>query len=171
MKQPEIDEACMQEALARAGQALEEGEFPVGCVIARQGRIIAAGRRRCSRGPAENEIDHAEMVALKRLYAGPDRGPAESLTLYATLEPCLMCFGAVLISGIRRIVYAYEDVMGGGTACRLESLPPLYRDVKIRVVPHVLREQSLALFRRFFSDPKNTYLQASLLAEYTRCQR
>ncbi|MFW6081198.1 MAG: nucleoside deaminase, partial [Desulfosalsimonas sp.] len=87
------------------------------------------------------------------------------------MEPCLMCFGAAVISGIKRIVYAYEDVMGGGTACSLENLPPLYRDAEIRVIRHVLREQSMELFYRFFSDPQNTYLQGTLLAEYTLCRK
>ncbi len=78
-----------------------------------------------------------------------------------------MCFGAILIAGIGRVVYAYEDVMGGGTACVRQQLPPLYRDRAVDVVPGVCRSQGLDLVRRFFADPANTYLQDTLLAEYT----
>ncbi|MFW6297736.1 MAG: nucleoside deaminase [Desulfosalsimonas sp.] len=163
----ETDEKFMRAALKEAEAALEAGEFPVGCVIAGQAEIVAAGERRCSRGQKANEIDHAEIAAIKSLYDSGFSGNPEGLTLYSTMEPCLMCFGAILIAGIRRIVYGYEDVMGGGTKCILENLPPLYKEAEIRIVPHVLRNESRRLFYRFFSDPQNTYLQGTLLAEYT----
>ncbi len=57
--------------------------------------------------------------------------------------------------------------MGGGTACALEALPPLYRESRVAVVPHVLREESLALMQTFFANPGNTYLTDTLLAQYT----
>jgi len=69
-----------------------------------------------------------------------------------------------------RIVYAYEDVMGGGTRCDLSSLPPLYRKRPVHIVPHVLRLDSLRLFQTFFGNPHNTYWNGSLLAEYTLSQ-
>lgn len=171
MSRREIDETFMRAALDAAAEALEAGEFPVGCVIAGPEGIAATGGRRCSAGPRANEIDHAEVMALRDLYESGFSGNISGLTMYCTMEPCLMCFGAALISGISRIVYAYEDVMGGGTGCSLESLPPLYRDSKVRVVAHILREESMELFYRFFSDPQNTYLQGTLLAEYTLCRK
>ena len=82
-----------------------------------------------------------------------------------------MCFGAILISGIGRIVFAYEDVMGGGTRCDLSSLAPLYRERDIDIMADVLRGESLTLFKRFFSDPRNTYWKGSLLARYTLAQK
>ena len=171
MQQHDRDEAFMAAALGQAEKALEAGEFPVGCVIAGHSEIVAAGGRSASSGPAANEIDHAEITALKRLYESGYPGPRRELTMYVTMEPCLMCYGAAMIAGIGRIVYAYEDVMGGGTACGLEELAPLYKNAGVRIVAHVLRQQSLALFYRFFSDPQNTYLQGTLLAEYTLCQK
>ena len=82
-----------------------------------------------------------------------------------------MCFGAILISGIRRIVFAYEDVMGGGTRCDLSRMPPLYGSRPVHLVPHVLRDKSLFLFKSFFSNPDNTYWKDSLLAAYTLVRR
>jgi tRNA(adenine34) deaminase len=83
------------------------------------------------------------------------------------MEPCLMCLGALLLNGIGEVVYAYEDVMGGGTGIDLAGLTPLYQDRKISIVPHILRQESLDLFRTFFKNPENSYWEGSLLAKYT----
>lgn len=156
----------MEEALAAARQALDRGEFPVGCVIAHNGKVVAGGSRQGTSGEFVSETDHAEILALKQLErsAPVDRS---QLTLYSTLEPCLMCFGAILISGIRHIVFACEDVMGGGTRCDLSRLPPLYSSLPVTLVPHILRDKSLFLLKSFFSNPDNTYWKDSLLAAYT----
>jgi len=160
----------MDKALIEARKALDQGEFPVGCVIVQGSRVIATGARQGTTGGAINETDHAEMVALRRLDSlGPDV-PRGGLTLYCTMEPCLMCYGAILIAGIGTVVWAYEDAMGGGTACDLSSLPPLYRDRRITIASHVLREKSLALFKAFFQNPANRYWEGSFLAEYTLAQ-
>lgn len=157
----------MKKALDQAKQALEAGEFPVGCVLVYQGRILQSGARRRSIGTKRNEVDHAEMVALRRLSDLGDAIDHSQITAFSTLEPCLMCFSALILAGIGEIVYAYEDIMGGGTGCELARLPPLYRDSLLKVVPGVLRAESLALFKVFFADPANDYLRNSLLAEYT----
>jgi tRNA(adenine34) deaminase len=81
-----------------------------------------------------------------------------------------MCFSAIVLSGIGRIVYAYEDVMGGGTGLDRSDLPPLYRDAKLTVIPGVLRKNSLVLFQRFFADSGNPYWSNSLLSRYTLAQ-
>ena len=69
-----------------------------------------------------------------------------------------MCFSAIMLSGIGRIVYAYEDVMGGGTGCDRSTLAPLYRNAPLTVVAGVLRERSLVLFQRFFAEFKEPLL-------------
>ena len=78
-----------------------------------------------------------------------------------------MCFAAILLSGIGRIVYAYEDVMGGGTRCDRNRMTPLYRDARVTVVPGVLRKDSLDLFQRYFSNPDHAYWAGSPLCQYT----
>lgn len=164
------DEYFMKKALALAEKAFVSGDFPVGCVIANQTDVIAEGLRQCSAGKYPNEVDHAEILALRSLYGTRALSDPKKLTVYCTMEPCLMCFGAILISGISRIVYGYEDVMGGGTGCDLSGTSPLYQKNDMRIVPHVLRQQSLALFKQFFARPENSYWKNSLLAEYTLAQ-
>ena len=166
----ETDTAFMSVALDLANAALAEGDFPVGCVIADDTSVIAKGRRTGTARGAANEIDHAEINTLRSLYGqwtGDDRS---RLTIYCTMEPCLMCFSAILLSGIGRIVYAYEDVMGGAAGCDRSNLAPLYREAQVAVMGGVLRERSLILFQRFFSDSKNGYWADSLLSRYTLAQ-
>ena len=78
-----------------------------------------------------------------------------------------MCFAAIILAGIRTVVFAYEDVMGGGTGLDRRHLAPLYSDAQITVVPHVLRKKSLDLFHDFFNKEANLYWKNSLLESYT----
>jgi len=160
-------EHFMKKALDQAQKALVAGEFPVGCVLVYNGRILVSSFRIGTSTEPGNEVDHAEMVALRRLVNLKKNIDNRQVTLFCTMEPCLMCLGALLLSGIGEVVYAYEDVMGGGTGCDLAGLTPLYRDQKISIVPHILRQESLELFRTFFKNPENSYWDGSLLAEYT----
>ncbi|MBW1866177.1 MAG: nucleoside deaminase [Deltaproteobacteria bacterium] len=157
----------MSKALEQAGKALSQGEFPVGCILVYQDGILNTGARSGTRGLCPNETDHAEMVALRKLARIKTPLQKHDITLFCTLEPCLMCYGAILLSGIGKIVYAYEDAMGGGTGCDLRNLAPLYRQSRVSIVPNILRRESLALFKKYFSSPANKYWQGSFLAAYT----
>lgn len=161
----------MGKALQEAQKALLSNEFPVGCVVVNDNRIIATGSRVGTAGPTTNELDHAEMVALRQLNEPSHDQDPSGMTLYATMEPCLMCFGAILINRIGRIVYAYEDVMGGGTTCVVAAMPALYKNSKISIISNVLRKESLGLFKTFFSNPENRYWRNSQLADYTLAQQ
>jgi tRNA(adenine34) deaminase len=160
-------EFFMSKALEEAYQALRMGEFPVGCVMVYENRVLVTGARHHSTPDNQNELDHAEMVALRRLVGLEKKIDREKATLFSTLEPCLMCYAALILNGIRQIVYAYEDVMGGGTNIDLKRLNPFYKDMEITVIPHVLRQDSLMLVKKFFSDPQRGYLKGTLLAQYT----
>jgi tRNA(adenine34) deaminase len=160
-------EHFMKKALEQAQKALDAGEFPVGCVLVHGNRVLATGARKGTAGQFPNEVDHAEMIALKRLTDMAIDASGMKILLFTTLEPCLMCLGAMMLSGVSEVIYAYEDVMGGGTRCDLSKMTPLYKNNPITIVPHILREDSLKLFKTFFNDPGNSYWQNSLLAEYT----
>ncbi len=163
-------EYFMRLALKEAEKALAAGEFPVGCILVHHNRIVARGARRASRTGRRNELDHAELIALRRLA---DHEPAVSppgISLYCTMEPCLMCLAALMLAGIGTIVYAYQDVMGAGTGLDFETLPPLYRQRRPRIIGGVLRRASLQLFQEFFADRRNDYWRDSDLAAYTLAQ-
>jgi tRNA(adenine34) deaminase len=159
-------EYFMQKALAEAQTALTAGEFPVGCVMVHDKKILASGARKGSSGDYPNEVDHAELVALRSLFSLDSKVNMREVTVFITLEPCLMCYGALMISGIGKLVFACEDPMGGGTQCDAAQLPPLYQSNRMAIIPGILRNESLELLKAFFSEPQNTYLKDSLLAAY-----
>ena len=160
-------ERYMEMALKEAEKALAAGEFPVGSILVYQGRVLVSGTRTGTQEAFTNEVDHAEMIALRRLMDIREPVERHEITLFCTMEPCLMCLGALILNNIGRIVYAYEDVMGGGTSCDLTRLAPLYRNRSIPIVPNILRSKSLELFQTYFRNPENAYWRGSLLARYT----
>jgi tRNA(adenine34) deaminase len=163
-------EHFMKKALEQAEKTLAAGEFPVGCVIVHDQNIMVSGARKGTTGDTPNEVDHAEMIALRKLINLKTKINFKELILFSTLEPCLMCFGALMISGIGKVVFAYEDAFGGGCQCDPEKLPPLYKDRRIEIIPNILRNESLRLLKTYFSQPQNTYLKDSFLATYTLSQ-
>ena len=160
-------EHFMQKALEEAQAALVAGEFPVGCVMVHDKKILVSGTRKGTTGDYPNEVDHAEMIALRRLFRLDSKVNMREVTVFSTLEPCLMCFGALMISGIGKLVFAYEDAMGGGTRCDTTSMTPLYQSNQMTIIPGILRNESLKLLKTFFSEPENIYLRGSILATYT----
>jgi tRNA(adenine34) deaminase len=163
-------ENFMHQALGEAGKALAAGEFPIGCVMVHDGTIVSRGRRINSKATDQNELDHAEIVALRELFALHPEIDRSEIVVYSTMEPCLMCYVTLLLNGIRKIVYGYEDIIGGGTNLDLQSLNPLYQGMSAEIIPHVLRRESLELFKTFFAAPDNTYWHDSPLASYTLAQ-
>jgi len=159
-------ERFMRLALKEAREALGRSEFPVGCVIVLDGSVVASGAREHSGGRV-NELDHAEILALRSLFATAPTTDLTRVTVYSTMEPCLMCFSTMLVNAVGRVVYGYEDVMGGGTGLALQTLAPLYAAREIEIIGPVLRDECLSLFQEFFRNAGNDYLHDTLLARYT----
>lgn len=162
----------MKLALEEAKDALKAGEFPVGCVIVNNdGNVVATGaRQNCTVELCE--MDHAEIVALRNLQQQSGDTKMNGVTIYTTMEPCLMCQATLIVNGVRRIVFSYEDVMGGGSNLDLKNLSPLYSSItNLEIVSGILRKESLQLFQEFFGNSENDYLAGTLLAEYTLAQK
>jgi tRNA(adenine34) deaminase len=118
------DKQFIQRAIELALLAEQEGNLPVGAVISLDGEVVAEGRSAIW-VPRFDATRHAEIEALR---AVPPEvwETAENLSLYTTLEPCLMCFGAILLHGIGRIVYGSSDSYGGASKV-MSSLPPYFQ--------------------------------------------
>ena len=112
----------MQQALALAREAFDEGEVPVGCVIVRGDEIVGRGRNR--REKARNALSHAEVEAIAEACANLGGWRLWDCTLYVTLEPCPMCAGAIINARLRRVVYGAADAKAGscGSVCNLFSM-------------------------------------------------
>lgn len=109
-----VDRMCFERAIELALQAEREGNLPIGCVITRDDTIIAEGRNNIW-APEFAPHRHAEMEALKQLSI-EDRMSGAGLALYTTLEPCLMCAGAISLHAIGRVFFGSLDPYGGAVA-------------------------------------------------------
>src|SRR5680860_1123772 len=99
------DENYMKQAILQARQASEKGNWPIGCVIVLDGKIIAAKHNLVY--STENRLAHAEVLALEEAKTEIFANPRQA-TLYTTFEPCPMCFGASLNSRLKRVVYGID---------------------------------------------------------------
>ncbi len=150
-----MDAEFMKAALCAAQFFLEKDELPVGAVIVSEGKIIGRSDEEPFQSPYFN---HAEMIALNqalRVWENDDeRGGS---VLYATLEPCVMCFGTILHCRVGRIVYALEDPYGGATCLSTSVMPPRHQKKFPHITSGVLREESRLLLKSFFSTTKDEY--------------
>jgi tRNA(adenine34) deaminase len=144
------DEDFMLVALAEARKAAACGETPVGAVLVVEGEIIAAAHN--MRETWQDPTAHAESIALREASARLGRWRLSDATLYVTLEPCLMCAGALVLARINRLVYGCRDPKAGA----LGSVYDVVRDGRLnhmyRITPGVLepecREELSAFFEK-----------------------
>jgi tRNA(adenine34) deaminase len=140
----------MSEALKLARDAYDCGEVPVGCVIVRDGEIIASARNETE---ARSDVKaHAEMLAIDRACRSIGNKYLSGCTLYVTLEPCPMCAGALVWSKIDRIVFAALDPKAGacGTLFNIAASPHLNH--RAEVFHGVLEKESEDLLKSFFQS-------------------
>ena len=144
------DELWMEEALRAAQRALEAGEVPVGAVVVCEGRIIGRGWNR-NIGDSDPTA-HAEIVALREAAAALGNHRLEDCDLFATIEPCSMCAGAVVYARIKRLVYGADDPKAGAVQSVMQVLnhPQLNRQVEVR--SGVLAGRCAELLQTFFKN-------------------
>jgi tRNA(adenine34) deaminase len=146
--QMQLDVAMMREALALARQAAELNEVPVGAVAVKNGIIIGRGMNR--REIDADPLSHAEMHALAQAAQSSGAWRLAEVTLYVTLEPCLMCAGAALQSRISRLVYATPDPKAGAVTSLYQVLSDARLNHQVEVQGGVLQEEASALLKVFF---------------------
>ena len=142
------DETFLREAIAEAQQAEQSGEVPVGAIIVRDGEIIARGRNRVITD--SDPTAHAEIIALRAAGIALGNYRLEGCDLYATLEPCAMCAGAILHARIRRLIYAAPDPKAGACGSVLSVLNHPSLNHRVEVVQGLLAEECGTLLTAFF---------------------
>ena len=137
----------MTRAIELAKEAASEGEVPVGAVIARHGEIIAEGRNMREKG--KNALYHAEIIAIDNACKTLDSWRLDDCVLYVTLEPCVMCAGAIGWAQIRRIVYGAADDKRGFTRFAPHAIHP-----KCTISTGILEEECKQLVQTFFRNKR-----------------
>jgi tRNA(adenine34) deaminase len=147
---PITDTDWMRRALVLAQRAAEEGEVPVGALLVANNQVVGEGWNRPI--ASSDPTAHAEIVALRAGAATLRNYRLGSATLYATLEPCAMCMGAVLNARVARVVFGAWDAKAGacGSVIDLPREPRLGQSVD--VFGGVCSEEAAALLRQFFES-------------------
>ena len=143
------DLTLMRAALAEAKQAADAGEVPIGAVVARDGEVLATGRNRVLE--TGDPTAHAEMLAIRSAAERVGNYRLTGCDLYATVEPCLMCAGALVHARIRRLVYGPPEPKFGGVESKV-ALGELGLPHRLTVVSGVLADEGRELLQKFFRD-------------------
>jgi tRNA(adenine34) deaminase len=143
------DATWMRAALEQARAAAAHGDVPIGAVVVRDGEIVA-------RAPNRREADgdptaHAEVLALRAASAATGSWRLDDCTLYATLEPCAMCAGALVLARARRLVYGAPDPKAGAAGSVFDIVRDARLNHRLAVTPGVLEDECGAVLREFFA--------------------
>ena len=138
----------MRAALRQAERAETEGEVPVGVVVVRGGRVIARAHNQPIR--LNDPTAHAEILALRRAARKLGNYRLAGCTVYATIEPCAMCAGAMIHARIERLVYGARDAKAGAAGSVLEVLNHPKLNHRVEVESGILEEECRKLLRGFF---------------------
>lgn len=143
-------EEYMALALSLAREAAENGEVPVGCVIAdADGKVIGQGRNRRQERP--DATAHAEVEAIRQACAALGDWRLNGCTLYVTLEPCPMCAGAIINARIPTLVFGAREALTGSCGSVIDLFSENYGH-RPAVYAGVLREDCARLLKDFFQD-------------------
>lgn len=149
-----LDLFFMNEALKEANKAYKKEEVPVGCVIVYNNEIIA--RAHNTRHKNKSALDHAEILAIKKANKKLNAWMLDDATLYVTLEPCVMCAGAIFQSRIKRVVYAASEPKFGSFGSIIDLSNPDYKfNHKVIVTKGIKEIESSTLLKKFFKEIRN----------------
>jgi tRNA(adenine34) deaminase len=139
----------MTRAIAEARKAEAKDDVPIGCVIVRDGRIIARGHN--LRETTQDPAAHAELIAIRKAARKLGSWRLLNSTLYVTLEPCIMCMGAIILSRIPTVVFGCYDPKGGaaGSLFDLSNDPRLNHTIEL--LPRILEAECSGLLSNFFA--------------------
>lgn len=144
-----IDRIYMEQALGEARQAAAAGEIPVGAIVVAGGTVLACGYNR--REELQSPTAHAEILAMEAASKRLKSWRLEECSVYVTLEPCIMCVGAMLQARVARLIFGCRDSKAGA----VQSLYRLCEDPRLNhrlpVMAGVLEEECSAMLSDFFA--------------------
>lgn len=144
----------MQQSLDLAKRAEKDGEVPVGAVVVRDNEIIGTG---WNRPINENDpTSHAEIMAIRAAAARTGNYRLPGAELYVTLEPCVMCAGAIIHARITRVIFGAVDPKAGAAGSVFDILGTDRLNHKTNVTGGVMEAECAAMLRLFFSQKRNT---------------
>lgn len=156
-------ELFMREALKEAEKARELDEVPIGAVVVRDGKIIGRGHN--LRESTRNATMHAEMVAIQEANKQLANWRLEECDLYVTVEPCVMCGGAIIWSRMRTVYFGTHDPKGGAAGSLLNVLEDDRFNHTVTVYSGLLAEESQRLLKDFFCELRKRKKQKNGEAE------
>jgi tRNA(adenine34) deaminase len=142
------DESFLEQAIALAREAEQAGEVPVGAVVVLDGRVIGRGHN-CPIS-RRDPTAHAEMLALREAAQSTNNYRLDGATLYATLEPCVMCAGALVNARIARLVFGARDLRFGGVRSKFRLADADVLNHRVEVVEGVRGAECAELLEAFF---------------------
>lgn len=146
----------MELALAEARAAAAEGEVPVGCVVVSGERVIGRGHNRTE--ALRDPTAHAEVIALSAAAATLGNWRLTGATVYCTVEPCLMCTGALVLARPARVVYGARDPKFGCLGSVYDVAADNRFNHRFEVAPGLLADESAALLKEFFRGRRDQEL-------------
>ena len=138
----------MRLALDEARAAIEHGDVPVGAVVARAGEVIASAKN--EKELRNDPTAHAEILALRAASEKLGTWRLDETEIYVTLEPCVMCSGALVWGRVGRLVYGPRDPIGGAAYSLYNVVQDPRLNHHVEITPGVLAEESASLLRAFF---------------------
>lgn len=140
----------MRLSLNEAQKAIEEGEMPVGAVIVRDGQVIATGHN--VRNVTHDPTLHAEIVAIRKACEKLGDWRLSDCDLYVTLEPCVMCSGAIINSRMRSVYFGAYDAEYGAAGGRIDLFSKSYFGSNTRVYGGIMEEECTSMLKSFFAS-------------------
>ena len=152
LKDMERYEKYMLEALKEAELAAEEDEVPIGCVIVKDDEIIS--RAHNQRDKSHNPLGHAETLAIKKASDIIGDWQLVNCELYVTIEPCIMCAGAIIQSRIKKVIYGAPDLKGGAFGSSIDVMSASNINHHPEIISGILEKECSQIIKDYFKSKR-----------------
>jgi tRNA(adenine34) deaminase len=140
-------------ALREAKKAADRGEVPIGALVVREGSVIGRGHNQ--RESRHDPSAHAELLAIRQASRRTGNWRLNGTSLYVTLEPCIMCMGAILLARVERVVFGCFDPKGGAAGSLYDLSDDCRLNHRLTLVSGIRGEECSSLLSGFFSEVRN----------------